>query len=550
MKSFCKLVSPRVVLPVMMMVLSLSVHGQEGGLADLAPERAEGTVTPIAAAVRHLPELPEIPIEDSVFLVSVGEVELPSNEVPLPEIPRDAVTPAGLIAEQDQVFFNATLGGDSVNGILGSINVYRLGEGPQFRVGYDHSAADGFNLERPGTGFFLEENRLDAWLRLGGDDPLQLEVDGRYADQRFGLQQLSPYYSQDTREFLGEVRGRYVPETRFGLEGVLTYQDEQRVLSTGDSGQSPVRNAYRKVQPLLTATLEWPRFRAELRGRYSGAFPSDMGLSSTSIVDGRLSLEGVPLEGVTIGAHSSVLYRFDEGLFFPAEGYLSYRGDERWSIDLAGGYRVEENDPTRYWSSYPASDWEPDKSIEEERVPGTEVFFLDGEVGATVIPGVFNLRGSLGQTYYTQRLVPLPFDGGTQNYPYQLRSFTALDSELRGEFTITERVGFQAGWSASWEDRLPGEAAHTADAGLSAEMGDVSAAVNARIPVVETEVLPRVDLEIRYEMFRDVEMRFFANDILAPGLEEGRSLRNVTPGAEDPFIDTGFQLGAAVRVSF
>ncbi|MFA7565649.1 MAG: hypothetical protein WCY01_01380 [Alkalispirochaeta sp.] len=539
------------VITVVLLAIPATVYTQGSELAEIAPERAAASVSPVQAAVRHLPELPEIPIEDDIFAVDVPPSELPVSEVPLPDIPRDAVTPAGMIAEQDQIFFNATLGGGSVNSILGSINVYRLGDGTQFRIGYDHQGADGFNLEKPGTGFFVQENELDGWIRFGGDGPFTVELDGGYADRRFGLQQHSPYYSQDSRAFTGTLRGTYSPETRIGLEGSVAFEEQQRVLSTGDPDIEYVQNTYRRVQPELTGTLEWPRFRVELGGRYDGAFPSDMHLSDASVFSAHLGLEVVPLDGLTLGARGATLFRLDDGIYFPAEGYLSYRGHDRWTLDLSGGYRVVENDPTSHWKDYPGADWNPGTTLGQKRLPADEAFHLDGTLGVTVIPGLLDVRGEAGRTYHTDRLIPENFDDGTSSYPYRVAAFASLESTIGAEVALTERLRLDGSWSSSWEDRLPGSAHHRVASTLTAEISDLTGTARVEMPIAPgAGVLPVVDLNARYEMFRDVEFRLYALDILAPGLDGGRSLRGVAPDGDDPFISAGFQLGAAVRVSF
>ncbi len=521
------------------------------GLAEIILERAQATVTPVAAAVRHLPELEEIPVEDEVFRADARTAELPVSDVPVPDIPRDAVTPAGMIAEQDQVFFNAALGGGSVNSILGSINVYRLGEGPQFQVGYDHEGSDGFGLKQPGTGFFVQENELDTWVRLGDDGPLTLEIEGGYADRRFGLQQLSPYYSQDTRAFSGQLRSVYSPETRFTLEGIVSFRDQQRVLSTGESGLESARNGYRRVSPEVKGTLEWPRFLIGLTGRYDGAFSTGMELDGVSVFSGELNVETVPLDGLTLGARGSVIYRMNNGIFFPVDGYLAYRGNERWTLDLSGGYRLRENDPTLYWVDYPALDWEPGTTVTEKRLPADELFFADAALGVTAIPGVLDLRGGVGRTWHRNRLVVDTFNSVLATYPYRLTTFTAIDSELQAEMTVNDGLRLAAGWLASWEDRLFGMPAHRVEASLTGEVSELLGTARVLVPLDGGPgILPQVDLEMRYEMFRDVEFRLYALDILAPGLDDGRSLRGVQPDDDDPFISAGLQLGAAVRVSF
>ena len=116
--------------------------------------------------------------------------------------------------------------------------------------------------------------------------------------------------------------------------------------------------------------------------------------------------------------------------------------------------------------------------------------------------------------------------------------------------TVFEGLSLDAAWNAEWEDRLPGVPQHTAEVGLSGERESLSGSVSAGIPLAAAATIPRLDVELRYEIARDVEARVYAGDILAPGLDDGRSLRGIEPDEDDPFIGAGAEVGFAVRVSF
>ncbi|MFP4210858.1 MAG: hypothetical protein ACLFR8_06430 [Alkalispirochaeta sp.] len=520
-------------------------------LEQLEPERVEAQVAPVEAALEGMPPLAGIPLEDLEVGTEVVIEPLPPAEVAPPEIPQDVVTPVAMIPGEEQIYFNATLGGGSTNSILGSINVYRLGEGPQFRVGYDHQGRDGFNFEAAGTGFFSQTNDLDAWLRLGGDGEVIGEFEGSYRDRRFGLQQLSPYFSQDLRSFSGSASASYTPSARFQMETAVAVDDSLRVLATGESGVDAERNRISSVTPRIGAILEWPRFRVELSGSYDGTFYNGLDLGATSDLDLTLGLEAVPLDGLTLGATASTWYRLKDGVAFPAGGYLSYRGDPRWTLDLFGGYRIDTNDPVTFWNDYPLTEVEAGTTLDRRHLPPDEVYYAGGGIGIVIVPEVLEFESTLERRFHRERLVPDDFDETDQFYPFRLDRFRELESDNGLVFSFGRSVRLDVGWTGHWEDRLPGTAAQQIDAGVSGEAGDLSVEVRGSAPVTAEEgVLPMVNVDIRYDIARDVEFRVYALDLLAPGIDEGRSLRGILPDEDDPFIGTGLEVGAAVRVSF
>src|SRR6056297_2529414 len=116
---------------------------------EVDPERIVVDVAPVAAVVEGLPPLPALDFEEPRESEIVVEA-LPQDDLAPPAFPRETFSALPTSPAGEQVYFNATLGGGSVNSVLGNINVYRLGEGLQFRIGYDHRGSDGFNFNEPG----------------------------------------------------------------------------------------------------------------------------------------------------------------------------------------------------------------------------------------------------------------------------------------------------------------------------------------------------------------------------------------------------------------
>lgn len=520
-------------------------------LEELEPARAEASVAPIATVVQDLPRLPPPTLNEEAIDAAIEVVSIPPVTVPQPEIPRDIAVPQGVVQTGDQVYFDATLGGGSVNSILGSINVYRLGDGPEFRVGYDHRGRDGFNFEPPGTGFFRRSNDLDAWVRLGDDSPLIVEIEGAYADDQFGLQQLSPFYAQELRTFSGMVDLTYDPQSVLFARTTVDLSSTARVLSTGDAGIDAETNTVTKIEPMIETTLEWPRFRVGATGRYRGVLPGGTGIDRSSILDLRLGVETIPVDGLTFGVEGATAYRIDDGVYFPVEAYAAYQGDQRWDARVGAGTEIDVISVSDYWNEYPLLSIEPVDDIETSEFPTTRRVFAEGELGVVVIPNRVSLRGGITAERNRDNVIVSDFDAVGDRYALAVEDTETLEGRGTVELDLTDYLRLTGGWTGLWGDVLPGETEHRLSAGIGISAERFSVDIGAEMPLAFSDtVVPTVDLEGMYQFSRDVDLSVFAYDVLSPVMENGRTLRGIAPNDEDPLIGPGLEIGAAVRVRF
>lgn len=517
---------------------------------EVDPERIVVDVAPVAAVVDGLPPLPMLEFEEPDSSDVVVEA-LPQDDLAPPAFPRETLTALPTSPGGEQVYFNATLGGGSVNSVLGNINVYRLGEGLQFRLGYDHRGSDGFNFNEPGTGYFRQENSLETWVRVGTEDSVQFEVEGSYGDRRFGLQGLPTYYSADSRTLEGTagVSYQWSPRTEAGFR--IDARDEQRVLaaSSVEEGTESPREIYRLVRPVVRGRLEWPRFHVEARGDYEGRFAVDSDIPSSSMVGLELALEGVPLEGLTLFAQGATRYRFSDGAFFPVQGGFDYRGSERWGLRVEGGYRVAERSPADMWEEYIVPTW---SGPEAELIPLAETFFTQGSLDLQLIPALLDLSAEItwerrDDTFLVSAYDPDPAIAG---YPITTGSFERLDGEVESTISLGERTSLSVGWLSRLEDRHLGFAANELYSSVEIQGDPVSGSISGTIPFDPSVTLPLISTELRYRVAEDVELRAFGRDLLGPAELDGRTPRGVAPSESDPLVAPGFEIGVALRVSF
>lgn len=520
---------------------------------EMSPERATAEVAPVQVTLEGMPGLPRLPLVDGVLESVVVRTEMTPAVLPVPAIPREMMDdPVALGGEQ--VFFNATLGGGSVSTVLGSINVFRIGEGPEFRIGYDHRASDGFNFEETGSGFFRQENRLETWVRVGEEENLGFEAEVRYGDERFGLQGLPRFYSAETRELSGMATARYRWDTRSSTELSLNLRDLSRVLavaSTDGDADPPVkaqRERYFHVGPVLSARLEWPRLALETALDYSGRFADGVDFGSTSTGGVSLRVEGVPLDGLTLTGMGATRYRWNDRPYFPVELGLEYSLQESWNLRLAGGYRVREQSYGALWGDYPVA---AVADGVEEAPPVDQILFGSGDSTVSILPGLLQFHVGGDWFSHSHRLIPGAYDENTAVYPVDVGSFEQFRSRTGLSVTPTERIRAGIDWNAEWLDRDTGVARHRLDLSVRNDWDNLTTDVSFQVPFDGGEpVMPILGGALRYGIARDVELRVFVSDVLAPLEEDGRTRRGRAPSASDPFIEPGFEAGAAIRVSF
>lgn len=542
--------APAAALMLLLATVPAAQEADDGSAGEIIvdPERVIAEVAPVDVAVRGLPTLPPPEYVAPPEPVVTQSPE-PAEELAPPDVPRETIATTVTDIGGDQVYFNATLGAGSVSSVLGSINVYRLGDGPQFRLGYDHRGADGFNFTAPGSGFFTQENALDTWIRLGNGGPATAEITAGYTDRRFGLQQLPTYYSADGRTVSAAAELAYRPDPRSSATFQVAYEDRQRVLATTAADVDAPREIYRTVQPELRGRVEWPRFNAAVAAAYHGFFPAGTPVDSASSVGLTLALEGVPFDGLTLSADAATWYRFTDRAYFPVEGALEYRGADRWNLTLRGGYRVEDLNPASRWERYTVT------TLADEvdgMLPRADAVFAGGALEVVVIPG--SLETTIGLDWDRRRndLVVEPYDDDPSiaAHPVRLDARERLDGSVGLRMPVGERTILRADWDARFRDRGFGEPHHQVSAAVERDGDPVSVLVEGAVPIDGAAATPILGGEVRYQIARDVDVTLFGRDLLGPIEDRGRTEGGLAPRDGDPLIVPGFEIGLSVRVSF
>lgn len=536
---------------ILLMIVLPRIAAQE---LLVEPEEITAQLVPLEAVLEGLPPLPEPVLASEDWEPS--EVEFAeSGAIPEPPMIVDPAVESVPI-EGDQLFFTAGLGAASVQSVLGDIGLYRITDDTRFELSYEHRSADGFAFNDPGGGFFVQQNRLGADLSMEIGERSSGGIEAHYLDLRRGLQELSPNYSVENRRVDATVRFDHALDERSTLRFVGFFSHDRRLLTDLRSEAFGVASPptverdrdemFSRVTPELGFRIEWPRFALDTGVRYDARVNEAEGFPTVSRVEGSLALEGVLAAGLTLRATGTGAYRLDDGVYFPVEGSLEYRGAEQWSLTLAGGVRYTEASPVELWDRYrtlgvPAEEEPPGMQQRLFARVGLEVALLPERLALT------------GETIWSDRrdhLVVGAFDLTEGYYPVGYADQEELDFVAGATLTFTPWLLLDLGWTSRTQDRPVGVAANDASLALRLERERLGATLSATAPVDGEIATPRIDVESVFTLTENLELELFARDLLAPTFEDGRGLGGAEPTVEDPFIQEGLEIGALLRISY
>lgn len=518
------------------------------------PEEITARLAPLEAVLGGLPPLPEPEISAQEWVPPEVQFDEP-DVIPQPPVIVDrAVEPT--VIGGDQLFFTAGLGAASVQSVFGDIGLYRITEQSRFELNYEHRSADGFGFNDPGSGFFLQRNALAAELEMDLGDQSSGGFEAHYQDLRRGLQELSPNYSVENRRVDGTVRFVRALDDRASLrfEGFASHDrrlltDLRRDAFGGGAPPTVDRDRdemFNRLTPEIGLRVEWPRFAIDTTARYDALINDGEGFPTASRVEGALALEGVLAAGLTLRAEGAGSYRLDDGVYFPVEGSLEYRGTERWSLTFGGGLRYSEATPVELWERYLTLGL-PD--IEEP--PGLqERLFARGGLEVALLPERLTLTGEVEWSRWSDRLVATAFDAVEGYYPLEYRDEDELNFGITATLALKPWLFLDAGWYGRTLDRPTGTAEGEASTALRVERERITAAASATSAVDGEPATPRIDVESTFGLSENLTLEIFARDLLAPTLSEGRGLGGAEATDADPFIQDGLEIGALLRISY
>jgi hypothetical protein len=511
------------------------------------------------------PEEPEIvlprvilEIEDlSVEAISTGIPEdelIPQTlEVPLPE-PEDLqiVEPSIMLSlpeaegstllreEGSYLNFEGVLGVGSRNNFMGSFSLYQFERAPEGKLYFGHEVYDGLSGFEEGSGYFL---RRDDFEGLVGFDVKKLGIDleGSFYDHERGLQGLGEYYSKISR--YGTALGglQYPIGDRFSL-GFDLGADVSTQLLTAAGSAAPDPD---KVNEYLAYT--------ELSGRYDfergfvGLVPgfsyrdggdADAYNLSRARVKG---IFGVDLGEVTrLEGDASWFWSDASGSLFPFSLGISTYPTDLFSLNLSGGYKLEQYNLNTVFEGYPYAD------------TPTELFdnygwFVDASSHIHVARSWIINIGLSFMDSNAMLSTTATTDPVTGLFPISQNEATQLQAEAGLRWNPSMRFSAYVSWIYEILDRPQFYPEHSLNLelnwfGNSGKWG-VDLTSIQEIGVNDFIQAPIVDLSAYYRVAEFIRLAGELNDIVNLAMEDPRY-------DWYPYVDVGFQVAFKVYINF
>ncbi len=509
------------------------------------PEEPEMLVPEVLLEIEDVSEEEVAAPVPSERELPLPELSLPSPQADqeglsqLPLIPFIPDTDSELPPEGADFFSEALVGGGVNNHLIGDIALFKLGEGPRFSLRFAHDGTDGYSGKASGTGFFDRSDLLEGSFQgtvSGGRRSWIYGFDASYHEEELGFQgQMTEARSVVRRSSSLSGRWRYPEEGRFDLAVEADYNRNRRLYSgTSDELEEQL------FQPRITGSFRGESVLMQLL--FSLRHHSIDGTGEAE--SGNRAGAGVFLEArlpfMEISGEAGIRWDFSGDLRYP----FALQADGAWrelaSFSTRGGFRVEEEQWSDYWSILPF--WNG-----TSLPPLRDIWFWEGSLELTPVP-VFGIRGGWELLYGD--LVPLltPFDPLVGNDgPFGLLERDGLslagDVEVYWKLfpVLTLGTGWK-GWFYEQPEPLLSGSAFFSYLEYSYREGIVVGRAEAAMDLPSEQPLPRLDLSLSWSAAEGIVMSLTGNDLLEPFLDGGRIW------VED-FIREGAQLTLQLKIS-
>jgi hypothetical protein len=477
-------------------------------------------------------------------------VELPDISGPLPADGDDAEATAsiqlpdpggpGFTAEtreqEASLFSRGVLGIGTMNHIIGSLSLYRLGVDPRLRFEFDHEGYDGYQFQQPGDGFFHQANSLTGSVEASFPR-WELSTEAGFNEVEEGMQDNPNYYSVKRRELSGGVRSQYRAADRLTLQGELDGGATQRIFAVREAETSR-----RQEEVGLSSTLG-----AELSfQRFTGIF--DLTYQLTALDGGVGHLLGPELSAemsfpnsLFLSAGAGVAWNFGSYVRGPFSLEVSGTVLDTLTLTLRGGYEVAPFDMSEQWeeellSGLPA----PGESSAPTPI---ERFYGELTGSWKIVGDALTLDTGVEAEYALNGLDIGTFDTGESVYPLVREERIGIAPRL----TLNWRQGvlqLSGGWQGElqeapiWEpDQL-----YTVSLELSEVAERFGGSVTGEMPVYGAEALmPRLTATSHVDLADGIRLVAEAHDLLAPIMDDGRPRLGPSVTENYPFIEPGFR---------
>ncbi|MFP4383101.1 MAG: hypothetical protein ACLFSE_03590 [Spirochaetia bacterium] len=524
-----------------------------------------------AAAQEGTPDLPGSPEEPSIVLPEMfleiedlsaekldavlppgEELEVPDTAIPLPEldpmavsddtflIPLPSITgETGTVTSGESSFYSTGLIGiGTMNNIIGSVSLYKLGDEPRFTFQFSHESVDGYDFNPAGTGFFRKTDDLSGWLSLRSGS-VQLRGEGSYREDEEGLQQQAPYYAAALKQSTGQLSFSIDPVTSpLFFNSNFTVLSGKRMLTSATADTAPVNHREIKIGGSLVGGADFSSLALHLSTRYSYRFlPGYPDLQSHRVFV-ETGFDAALRDVVVFDGNAGFAYTDSLGSLFPFGLSVSLILKDSLVLSVGGGYRVVPQDYTALWNDYRLLE------LQTTLIDGTEWYGSAGMKIQNRIRSLY-LEGLLGFSYREGVIELNGYEPQQGAYPFVQRNLTTLFPKVILNYLPGDLFNFSIGWEGVLLERTVQEDAHRFlwEAGMNSRDGRFGAGFTGWSALNNWRFeLPVLDFSAFFKATEGVEFILEADDILSPVQEDGRT-------TIAPFIAPGFRMTFKTQIS-
>ena len=535
--------------------LPLSAQDERGG-ATSGPEAPDDTEIKLPELLLQVEEaeLERVQAE----LPETAEARLGEVGIPLPTESELAISPAAFevpgLDEGEAVatgagpgvslYSDAVLGLGSMNQILGSLSLYRLGDQPRFRLQFSHEGRDGYNFEEPGTGYFDRTEELSGWIE--GGERTTTRFEGGFIEQERGLQGQPTFFSTKSRFLDAKVeldtpfgdRYRFSPRIEGGYaERLRTVTDESQAPAGAESFVNPGARVGVETTP--------GTFYADAQYLLRYLDDDEDGLSQGL----GLSLGADLLLGrqVSAGAEVGVLWPFEDYVYVPFSLRVSATPAEALTLSLGGGMEAAPVRFSERWQETPtfattAADGDVPGWYEEwYATAGLLIDVPDAPLSAEV-------SGRAAWKHDVPDLLGYVPAAGETGYTLEDRLSVTPEASMRWDFAP---VGIEAGWQSFLLDRAEIEPRHAGRLAVDIRNAEetLGARGDLRAELYDDVEMPQLDLSAYIDVSEAVRISTDVLDVLSPLMPDGRARYGGEATEDFPFVEPGFRVVIKTRVS-
>ncbi|MFP4565225.1 MAG: hypothetical protein ACLFNX_01905 [Spirochaetaceae bacterium] len=536
--------------------LGAPLYAQEerdgAGTGPEAPEDTEIKLPELLLQVEEA-ELERVSAE----LPETAEARLGDVGIPLPTENELAISPAAFevpgLDEGDAVetgpagvslYSDAALGVGSMNEIIGSLSLYRLGERPRFRLQFSHDGRDGYQFEEPGTGFFDRTEELSGWIE--GGDRTTSRFEGGFIEQERGLQGQPTFFSTKSRFLDGMVeldapfgdRYRFTPRLEGGYaERLRTGADESQAPAGAETFANPgVRVGVETTPGTFYADAEYLlRYLDDDEDGLAQALGLSLG---ADLLLGRR---------VSAGARVGVLWPFEEYVYVPFSLRLSATPAEALTLSVGGGMEAAPVRFSERWRETPTFATTSDTGD----VPGWyEEWYADAGLLIDVpdAPLSAEVNGRVAWKHDVPDLRGYVPTAGETSYTLENRLSVTPEATMRWDVAP---VGIEAGWQSFLLDRAATDPRHGGRLAVDIRNADetLGARGDLRADLYDDPEMPLLDFSAYIDVSEAVRISTDVLDVLSPLMPDGRARIGGETTPEFPFVEPGFRVVIQTRVS-